>query len=147
MTNKINWKLAILAGFLGTVMFDIVGFILTGNWWDIPALLGAKTELGFVYGLGGHFSNGILLAVLYAGITSSLWGPTWFRVLLFVTVQTIALVWLFMLPLLGAGIAGINMDPMMPFITMARHWTYAIVLFLILHQESYLNNTNLKMNA
>lgn len=132
--NKINWKMSIIAGIMGTILFDVVGFLITGIWWDIPSLLGAKTGLGFAYGLGGHFSNGILLAILYAGISSSLWGPNWLKVLLFVTVQTIALVWLFMLPLLGAGVAGLNMDPMMPLITLARHWAYAIPLIFLLNQ-------------
>jgi len=144
MTNRINWKHAILAGILGTLAFDIVGLLFTGNWWDIPALLGAKTGLGFAYGLGGHFSNGILLAVLYAGITSSLWGPNWLRAFIFVTGQTIALVWLFMLPLLGAGVAGLDASPMMPVITMARHWAYAIPLILILHQSNLFGNGEAK---
>lgn len=138
--NKINWKMAIIAGIIGTILFDVVGFLITGNWWDIPSLLGAKTGLGFAYGLGGHFSNGILLAILYAGISSSLWGPNWFKALLFVTVQTVALVWLFMLPLLGAGVAGLNMDPMMPFITLARHWAYAIPLIFLINQVA--NNSH-----
>ena len=43
-TNKINWKKAIVAGVLGTILFDIVGWLMTGNFWDIPSLLGEKTE-------------------------------------------------------------------------------------------------------
>lgn len=134
MTNKINWKMAIIAGILGTILFDVVGLIITGNWWDIPSLLGAKTGLGFAYGIAGHFSNGILLAILYAGISTSLWGPNWFKALLFVSVQTVALVWLFMLPLLGAGVAGLDMDPLMPLITLVRHWAYAIPLIFLINQ-------------
>jgi len=134
MNNKIDWKIAIIAGLLGTLLFDIVGLIITGTWWDIPGILGAKTGLGFFYGLGGHYSNGILLAILYAGIINSLWGPNWARALLFVTAQTVALVWLFMLPLLGAGVAGLDMSPMMPIITLARHWAYAIPLIFLIKQ-------------
>ncbi|MBZ9731748.1 hypothetical protein LB467_18880, partial [Salegentibacter sp. JZCK2] len=62
--HKINWKNAILAGVIGTLVFDLVGFLFTGQWWDIPTLLGAKTGLGLAYGVIGHFSNGILLAIL-----------------------------------------------------------------------------------
>jgi hypothetical protein len=36
---KINWYKAITAGIIGTLLFDIAGFALTGQWWDIPALL------------------------------------------------------------------------------------------------------------
>ncbi len=73
--QTINWKNAIAAGFLGTILFDIVGLLITGTWWDIPTILGAKTGLGLAYGVVGHYSNGILLAILFAGIAPSLWGP------------------------------------------------------------------------
>ena len=62
--NSIDWKKAILAGVLGTLLFDVVGLAFTGTWWDIPGILGAKTGLGLAYGVVGHYSNGILLAVL-----------------------------------------------------------------------------------
>jgi hypothetical protein len=133
--KTINWKNAIIAGFLGTVLFDLVGLLITGNWWDIPSILGAKTGLGLGYGVIGHYSNGILLSILYAGIAPSLWGPKWVRPLIFVAGETVALVWLFMLPLLGAGVAGLDMSPMMPVITLVRHLAYAIpLIFLISYQ-------------
>jgi hypothetical protein len=47
------------------------------------------------------------LSILFAGIALSLWGTKWARAITFVVGETIALVWLFMLQLLGAGIAGI----------------------------------------
>jgi hypothetical protein len=133
--KTINWKNAILAGFLGTLLFDLVGLLITGNWWDIPGILGAKTGLGMAYGVVGHYSNGILLAILFAGIAPSLWGPKWFRPLFFVMGETIALVWLFMLPLLGAGVAGLDMSPMMPFITLVRHLAYALPLIYLIQYD------------
>ena len=63
--KTINWKNAIIAGILGTILFDIVGLLLTGKWWDIPGLLGMKTGLGLAYGVVGHYSNGILLSILF----------------------------------------------------------------------------------
>ncbi len=143
--RTINWKNAIIAGFLGTVLFDIAGLLITGNWWDIPGILGEKTGLGLGYGIMGHYSNGILLSILYAGIAPSLWGPKWARPLIFVTGETIALVWLFMLPLLGAGVAGLDLSPMMPVITMLRHLAYAIPLIYFINYQipkaHYKNNT------
>ena len=133
--NTINWKKAILAGIIGTILFDIQGLFITGTWWDIPEILGAKTGLGLAYGVIGHYSNGILLAILFAGIAPSLWGPKWLRAITFVVGETIALVWLFMMPLLGAGIAGIDMDPMMPLITLIRHIAYAIPLIFLIEYE------------
>jgi len=133
--NSINWKNAILAGILGTLLFDLVGLLITGTWWDIPGILGAKTGLGLAYGVAGHYSNGVLLAILFAGIAPSLWGPKWLRPLLFVVGETVTLVWLFMLPLLGAGVAGIDMDPMMPIITLVRHLVYAIPLIFLINYD------------
>ncbi len=133
--KTINWKYAILAGFLGTILFDLIGLLITGNWWDIPSILGVKTGLGLAYGVIGHYSNGILLAILFAGIAPSLWGPKWARAITFVVGETIALVWLFMLPLLGAGVAGIEMDPMMPIITLIRHLAYAIPLIFLIQYD------------
>ena len=130
--KTINWKNAIIAGVLGTVLFDLVGLLITGNWWDIPGILGTKTGLGLAYGVVGHYSNGVLLAILFAGLEPSLMGPKWFRPILFVTAEMVALVWLFMLPLLGAGVAGIEMSPMMPVITFVRHLAYAVPLIFLI---------------
>ena len=132
MSKTINWKYAIIAGILGTILFDLAGLLLTGNWWDIPGLLGEKTGLGFAYGIGGHYGNGILLAILFAGLEPSLWGPKWLRPIIFVTAEMVALVWLFMLPLLGAGVAGVDASPMMPVITFLRHIAYAIPLIFLI---------------
>lgn len=134
--GKINWKNALLGGIIGTLFFDVIGFAFTGMWWDIPAVLGEKTGLGFAYGVFGHFGNGLLLAVLYAGIAPSLWGPAWVRTLTFVTAETIALVWLFMFPLLGAGIGGTNLAPIIPLVSLLRHIAYGVPLFYFVHKFS-----------
>lgn len=135
--KSINWKNAIIAGVAGTVLFDLAGLVLTGQWWDIPALLGEKTGLGLGYGLFGHFSNGILLAVLYAGIASSLWGPHWIRPFIFVTAQTVALVWFFMFPLVGAGVMGLNIGPEMAIGSMIRHWIYAVPFIFLINKDIF----------
>lgn len=130
--KKIDWKMAILAGIAGTLLFDLMGLVALGQWWDIPALLGEKTGLGLAYGVFGHYSNGILLAILYAGIAPSLFGPNWLRPFIFITGQTIALVWFFMFPLVGAGIAGLNVGPDMAIGSLIRHWVYVVpFIFLI----------------
>ncbi len=129
---KINWINAIYAGLAGTVFFDITGFALTGNWWDIPNLLGAKLGVGLIGGLAAHYGNGVAIAIIYSALAPSLFGPKWFRALSFVTVQTVMGVWLFMLPLLGAGIAGLDMGKLVPLITLARHFAYAIPLIVLI---------------
>ncbi len=137
MENKINWKNAILAGIAGTILFDIFGLVMTGQWWDMPALLGEKTGLGMAYGVFGHFSNGILLAILYAGIAPSIWGPYWLRPFIFITAQTIALVWFFMFPLLGAGVAGSNEGPMMAIGSLMRHWVFVIPFIFLINKDLF----------
>lgn len=129
---KINWGKAIAAGVIGTILFDVIGFVLTGKWWDIPTLLGSKLGLGLFGGLAAHYGNGIAIAIIYAAMAPSLFGPNWVRAFSFITAQTILGVWLFMLPLLGAGIAGLNLNGLMPAITLARHFAYAVPLILLL---------------
>lgn len=133
--KKLDWKHAILAGIVGTLLFDLVGLVFTGQWWDIPGLLGQKTGLGFAYGIFGHYGNGILLAILYAAIAPHLWGPQWIRPFIFTTAETVALVWLFMLPMLGAGVAGINQGAMTPVVTLLRHWAFALALVFIVNPD------------
>lgn len=133
--ESLNWRKAIIAGVIGTLLFDIVGFVFTGQWWDIPSLLGQKTGLGFIYGIFGHYGNGVLLAILYTAIAPHLWGPYWIRPLIFVTAETIALVWLFMLPLLGAGVAGLNQSAMSPVATLLRHYAFAVPLIVWINRD------------
>ena len=136
--KSINWKNAIIAGIIGTLLFDLFGLMMGMGWWDIPAMLGSKTGLGLAYGVFGHYSNGILLAILYAGIAPSLWGPMWIRPFIFITGQTIALVWFFMLPLVGAGVAGLDAGgPMMAIGVLVRHWIYVIPFIFILNRQLY----------
>ena len=87
-----------------------------------------RSRIVSAMGVFAHYSNGAILAVIYAAIAPSLWGPRIARALTYVTVQTVFGVWLFMLPLLGAGIAGLEISPAMPFITLARHVAYGLVL-------------------
>jgi hypothetical protein len=135
--HTINWKNAILAGLAGTILFDLFGLIMGMGWWDIPALLGEKTELGLLYGVFGHFSNGALLAILYAGIAPSLWGPHWIRPFIFITAQTVALVWFFMFPLVGAGVMGLNVGPDMAIGSLIRHWIYVIPFIFIINKDIF----------
>ena len=135
--KSLNWKNAIIAGIAGTILFDLFGLLTGSGWWDIPALLGDKTGLGLAYGVFGHYSNGILLAILYAAIAPHLFGPTWLRPFIFVTAETIALVWFFMLPLLGAGVAGLNMGVDMAIGSMVRHWLFAVPFIFLINKELF----------
>ena len=124
----INWQRTILASIVGTLVFDLMGLLLTGQWWDIPGLLGIKLGLGVAGGVVAHYANGALLAIIYIGIAPFLWGPSWVRALTYITVETVFGVWLFMLPLLDLGVAGVNASAMFRVITLVRHWGYGVVL-------------------
>ncbi len=127
---NINYKKAILAGVVGTLAFDLLGLALTGTFWDIPALLNAKLFDGssLAAGVLAHYSNGILLSIIYSALAPSLPGGRYTRALTYVTAETVFGVWLFMLPLLGAGVAGLKMGWTIPVISLARHLVYGLSL-------------------
>ncbi len=127
---KIHYLKAAIAGIVGTAAFDITGLVLTGTFWDIPALIGSKLTPagGLAVGVVAHYANGVLLAILYGALAPSLWGPRWARALTFVTAETVFGVWFFMLPLLGLGPLGLKAGLALPFIALARHWAYGAAL-------------------
>ena len=125
--RTIDWRNAIFAGIAGTVVFDLVGLLLTGRW-SVPMLLGAKLGIGVAGGAVAHYANGVILAVIYAGIAPSLWGPDWARAITYVTIQTVFGVWLFMNPLLDMGIAGLKAGLMAPVISLIRHGAFGLTL-------------------
>ena len=125
---QIDWKRAILAGLAGTVVFDVLGMLLVGQWWDIPGLLSMKLGIPFVGGVLAHYANGAILAVIYAALAPSLWGPSWARALTYITAETVFGVWLFMMPLLDMGVAGIKVSTLVPLMSLVRHWGYGLAL-------------------
>jgi hypothetical protein len=125
---QINWKRAIVAGLAGTFVFDGLGLLLTGQWWDIPGLLGMKLGTGFLGGVLAHYANGAILAIIYVGLAPALWGPGWVRALTYITIQTVFGVWLFMMPLLDMGVAGLKVSALLPVVSLLRHWGYGLAL-------------------
>ncbi len=125
---RINYYTAVVAGIIGTVLFDIVGLLFTGTWWDIPGALSQAVGVPFPVALLMHYGNGVALAAIYAAMVPSLFGPSWFRAVSFVTIETLMLVWFLLFPLLGLGIAGSGGGLILPILSMVRHWAYAIPL-------------------
>lgn len=125
--RKIEWTRAVLAGLAGTVAFDLLGVLANGKW-STPAMLAAKLELPFAGGVAAHYGNGVLLAIIFAGVGPSLWGPNWLRALTYMLAEEIFGVWLFLNPLLGIGVAGLKMGPMTPVISLAKHLLFGLVL-------------------
>jgi hypothetical protein len=125
---RINWTRATLAGVAATLVFDVLGLLLSGQWWQVPGLLSTKLGAPFAVGVAAHYGNGIILAIIYAALAPSLWGPGWARALTYITAQTVFGVWLFMLPLLGMGPAGLSAGAMVPVMTLVSHWGYSPAL-------------------
>lgn len=117
----INFKKAVIAGLVGTLVVDIVGVALTGTWWDIPNLLAAKLAVPLALGAFLHYTIGVTLAVLYGALAPSLPGGRWGRPMLFVAAETVLGVYLFMFPLLGAGAFGLGLGAAVPVISAVRH--------------------------
>jgi hypothetical protein len=127
-TNQVNWRKAVLAGVLGTILFDIVGLIFTGTWWDIPNVLANAIGLPLPIALVMHYGNGVALAAIYAALSPSLYGPSWVRAIFFTSLETVMLVWFLLFPLLGLGVAGLEGGFIFPILSMVRHWAYAVPL-------------------
>lgn len=125
---QIDWRRAILAGLAGTLMFDVLGLLLGGQWWDIPGLLSMKLGVPFAGGVLAHYANGTILAIIYAALAPFLWGPGWVRALTYITAETVFGVWLFMMPLLDMGVAGLKVSALVPVMSLVRHWGYGLVL-------------------
>ena len=85
---------------------------------------------GFVAntGVAAHYGNGVILAIVFAGVGPSLWGPNWFRGLTYMLAEEIFGVWLFLNPLLGMGIAGLKAGPMTPVISLGKHLVFGLVV-------------------
>lgn len=126
-THRIDWKRAILAGIAGTIAFDLIGLLSNGKW-STPAMLAGKLDLPFAGGVLAHYGNGVILAIVFAGVGPSLWGPNWFRGLTYMLAEEIFGVWLFLTPLLGMGIAGLKAGPMTPVISLAKHLVFGLVV-------------------
>ncbi|MBI4245933.1 MAG: hypothetical protein HY614_01965 [Candidatus Rokubacteria bacterium] len=123
----IKWRQAVVAGLAGTVAFDVVGLLLTGTW-STPNMLGAKLGIGLAGGIVAHYTNGVLLAIIFAGVGPSLWGPSWARGLTYMFIQQIFGVWLFLNPILGGGIMGLKAGPLAPVVSLAKHLTFGLVI-------------------
>jgi hypothetical protein len=120
---------AAVAGIAGTIVFDLTG-LLAGQGWSVPASLAGALGTGIAAGAVLHYSIGALLAIIFAGLIPLFFGPLWLRAMEFITVQVVFGVWLFMMPLMGAGPLGLEMGAMMPVMSLVSHWVWAVVMAL-----------------
>jgi len=136
----------LIAGFLATLAFNGVMYLdiaVTGIPLDIPKTLGQLTvgesENAEMIGHTIHILNGMGLALLFGYVALPISKriirlPIWIYAVTFMIVELIVTVWFGMLPALGAGIAGLNIAPEVPIMTLFRHIIFGIVLGVVIRR-------------
>ena len=137
----------VVAGFLGTLAFYVaasVDMAITGVPLDITVVLGqliaGEHESAQIVGHVAHIGNGIGLALFFGYVflpisTRIMKGRMWLHGIIFGIIVTVTTVWLGLLPALGAGIAGLNIAPEVPAMTMFRHIVFGVVLGLVVRSK------------
>ena len=133
----------VIAGLVGTLAFYIVSFIdmeITGIPLDISVVLGqlvlGESESATIIGNIFHMANGIGLTLFFGYVfmpisRKILKGRIWLHGIIFGVIVTTTTVWFGMLPALGAGIAGLNIAPEVPAMTMSRHLVFGVVIGIL----------------
>ena len=147
-TRDSKFARLIFAGILGTIAFNgamYADIAITGIPLDIPATMGSlavgESEYTETVGHVIHFANGIGLSLLFGYVALPISKkiiklPVIVYAIVFAIVETVIAVWLVLLPMLGAGIAGINIGPEVAVMTFARHVVFGAVLGLVLRRTS-----------
>lgn len=137
----------IIAGFLGTLAFYVAAYVdmaITGVPLDITVVLGqlvaGEHESAKIFGHVFHVANGIGLTLFFGYVflpisTRIMKGRMWLHGIIFGIIVTATTVWLGLLPALGAGIAGLNIAPEVPAMTMSRHIVFGLVLGIIIKRK------------
>ena len=130
----------VIAGLVGTLAFYIAAFVdmaITGVPLDISVVLGqivaGEHESAQIIGHVFHIANGIGLTLFFGYVflsisTRIIKGRILIQGIIFGVIVTATTVWLGLLPALGAGIAGLNIAPEVPAMTMFRHIVFGAVI-------------------
>ncbi|MDH3779797.1 MAG: hypothetical protein OES15_02960 [Nitrosopumilus sp.] len=133
----------LIAGLVGTLAFYIAAFIdmeITGIPLDISVVLGqlvaGEDESAIIIGNIFHITNGICLTLFFGYVfmpisRKILNSRIWLHGIIFGVIVTATTVWFGMFPALGAGIAGLNIAPEVPAMTMSRHIIFGAVIGIL----------------
>jgi len=147
ISKKSKFLYLILAGFLGTFAFYVAAYVdmeVTGVPLDITVVLGqlvaGEDESAQTIGHVFHIANGIGLTLFFGYVflpisTRIMKGRIWLHGIIFGIIVTVTTVWLGLLPALGAGIAGLNIAPEVPAMTMFRHIVFGVVIGLVVRNK------------
>ena len=138
----------VIAGLLGTLGFYIAAYVdiaITGVPLDISVVLGqlvaGEQESAYIIGNVFHIANGIGLTLFFGYVflpisTRIMKGKMWLHGIVFGIIVTVTTVWFGMLPALGAGIAGLNIAPEVPAMTLFRHIVFGVIIGIIVSKKS-----------
>ncbi len=150
MNEKQGYKFStlVIAGLLGTLGFYVAAYIdmaITGVPLDITVVLGqlvaGEHESAQIIGHVFHIGNGIGLTLFFGYVflpisTRVMKRRMWFHGIIFGIIVTVTTVWLGLLPALGAGIAGLNIAPEVPAMTMFRHIVFGAVIGIVVSKRN-----------
>ncbi len=147
VAKKSKFLYLILAGFLGTLGFYVAAYVdmaVTGVPLDITVVLGqlvagedeSAQSIGHVF----HIANGIGLTLFFGYVflpisTRIMKRKIWLHGIIFGIIVTVTTVWFGLLPALGAGIAGLNIAPEVPAMTIFRHIVFGAIIGLIVRNK------------
>ncbi|GFN39186.1 MAG: conserved hypothetical membrane protein [Marine Group I thaumarchaeote] len=146
-SKKSKFLYLVLAGFLGTLAFYVASYVdmaVTGVPLDIAEVLGqliaGEHESAPIIGHAAHFGNGIGLALFFGYVflpisKRIMKKRIWLHGIIFGIIVTVTTVWFGLLPALGAGIAGLNIAPEVPAMTMFRHIVFGVVIGLVVRNK------------
>ncbi len=140
-----NHKFAslVIAGLLGTLAFYVAAFVdmgITDVPLDITVVLGmliaGEHESAQFFGHIFHIGNGIGLTLFFGYVflpisTRVMKGNIWLHGIIFGIIVTVTTVWFGLLPALGAGVAGLNIAPEVPAMTIFRHIIFGAVIGIL----------------
>jgi len=147
VTKKSKFLYLILAGFLGTFAFYVAAYVdmeVTGVPLDITVVLGqlvaGEHESAQIIGHVFHIGNGIGLTLFFGYVflpisTRIMKGRIWLHGIIFGIIVTVTTAWFGLLPAIGAGIAGLNIAPEVPAMTISRHIAFGVVIGLVVRNK------------
>ena len=134
----------VYAGILGTIAFNVAMYVdisITGVTLDIVTVLGnlavGESEYSQTIGHAIHLANGVGLSLFFGYVflpisSRIIKGRIWFHGIIYGVIVTATAVWFGMLPALGAGIAGLDITPVVPAMTLFRHIVFGAVIGIVL---------------
>jgi len=133
----------VITGFVATFSFYIAAYVdmaITGVPLDISVVLGqlvaGEHQSAQIIGNLFHIANGIGLTLFFGYVffpisNKIMNGRVWLHGIIFGVIVTVTTVWFGMLPALGAGIAGVNIAPEVPAMTLSRHIVFGAVVGIL----------------